>query len=114
MTENIYGMLKKRFPVLSNMRDHYPNAKKTAKCTFILHNMAIKLNDPLPEDDEPLDVLDAPFRDDDDDDDDDNPGYIVVEDNAPREVIRRRGQERRQQMLEEMPPARRNERRRNN
>jgi hypothetical protein len=49
MTENVFGMLKQRFPRLRNLRCHYYNAKATILATFVLHNFAVRRNDDLPE-----------------------------------------------------------------
>ena len=52
MTECIYGMLKRRFPILVWMRNKLQNAIKIIMCCVILHNIAIEWNEPLPEDED--------------------------------------------------------------
>jgi hypothetical protein len=48
MTENVYGVLKRRFPCLREMRNHLPTAKKIIVATAVLHNLAILWNDEVP------------------------------------------------------------------
>ena len=49
MTENIYGMWKKRFPLIKHIRLHVNNAVRVITASAVLHNMAIEWNDTLPE-----------------------------------------------------------------
>lgn len=56
MTENIYGQLTGRFPVLKNTRTHFPLSQKIIVVCCMLHNMAKKWkeedappNDPCPQ-----------------------------------------------------------------
>jgi hypothetical protein len=48
MTENVYGVWKRRFPCLREMRNHLPTAKKIIVATAILHNLSIFWNDEVP------------------------------------------------------------------
>ena len=45
MTENIFGIWVKRFPVIKNMRSHLQSAQKIILCSAILHNMAMAWGD---------------------------------------------------------------------
>ena len=45
MTENIYGIWKRRFPVLTNLRFNHGKAMKAVVVPAILHNFAIKMGD---------------------------------------------------------------------
>ena len=53
MTENIYGMLKRRFPLVKNTRVELPNAVKVTAAAAVLHNMALDWADEMPMDDHP-------------------------------------------------------------
>ncbi len=48
-TENIYGMLKQRFPCLFGLRNNLPNAQKTIIACAVLHNMTILWHDEEPD-----------------------------------------------------------------
>lgn len=48
MTECIYGMLKRRFPILKYIRVKLGNAVKIAQACAVLHNMALDWADPVP------------------------------------------------------------------
>jgi len=48
MTENTFGIMTKRFPILKKMRSHYQNAKETIDATAVLHNISILLHDDVP------------------------------------------------------------------
>jgi hypothetical protein len=98
MSENVYGVWKKRFPILREMRNWYPLAKEVIIATAILHNIAI-----LWKDEEPVEL-----------------GINVaahlpaaVRNRAPRgrdagDVITRlRGQQLREMLRANMPPPRR-------
>jgi hypothetical protein len=45
MSENVFGIWKKRFPVLRMLRTHYPTSKDVILATAILHNIAMKLGE---------------------------------------------------------------------
>ena len=45
MTENIYGIWKRRFPMLTNMRFHHKKAMKCILATAVLHNFALDQRD---------------------------------------------------------------------
>lgn len=52
MIERIFGVWKRRFPVLTvGVRTQIPTTLLTIIATAVLHNMLIKANDPLPIDD---------------------------------------------------------------
>jgi hypothetical protein len=42
MSENVFGILKRRFPVLRNLRAHLPTSKVIILATAILHNISIR------------------------------------------------------------------------
>ena len=94
MTENVYGIWKKRFPVMTNLRFHHAKAMKAVLATAILHNYAISRNDTDVEDFEEL-----PFFDEDDD-------FPVVEDYRSPEQVRRAGEQVRNQIVATMPGPR--------
>ena len=50
MTENIYGIWKRRFPILNCLRLHLQNAIAVVEATAILHNISIVWGDLLPRD----------------------------------------------------------------
>jgi len=103
MTENVYGIWKRRFPFLKSMRTNYSNSKKNISCSAVLHNWSIDFGDP-PVDDGEEGQDELPLNED--------HRYIIVQDDADRNVRLRRGQERRDQLLANMPRARPSERRR--
>ena len=41
MTEHIYGIWKRRFPIAKNLRNHLPNAIKIINATAVLHKISI-------------------------------------------------------------------------
>jgi hypothetical protein len=41
MTENIYGIWKKRFPIITHLRTHLPQSMKIIVATAILHNLSV-------------------------------------------------------------------------
>ena len=41
MTEHIYGIRKRRFPIAENLQNHLPNAIKIINATAILHNISV-------------------------------------------------------------------------
>ena len=45
MTENLYGRLKVRFPILREQRHHLMFAQRIVVACAVLHNIAAKLND---------------------------------------------------------------------
>ena len=52
MTECLYGTMKRRWPVLKNMRHHIQIGQKAIKACCILENMCHDLCDEVPEQDE--------------------------------------------------------------
>lgn len=97
MTENIFGIWKRRFPILKNMRCHYENAKKIIIATAVLHNIGILLSDDWDDDDE------------EDHEPADLPEYVIVEDHVGNNTIRERGQIVRETLCRTMPPRGRRE-----
>jgi len=63
-TEDIFGMLKRRFPYLKYLRVDLANAINIIATSAVLHNIALDWADPLPLDDHPnlpnLPVLEQP------------------------------------------------------
>jgi len=53
MTEDIYGMLKRRFPIIKFMRTNLRNSINIILSTAVLHNIALEWQDPMPQDDHP-------------------------------------------------------------
>ena len=57
-TENIFGLFKRRWPVVKNMRWHYWHAVEAILACAVLHNVGVRWRDEVedlpPEDDEPL------------------------------------------------------------
>ena len=60
MTENVYGRLKARFPILREMRHHLVYSQRIVVACSILHNIAESLNDEI-DDVTPDDPLRRPF-----------------------------------------------------
>ena len=48
MTENIYGILKRRFPICKYIRCELPNAVRVVQACAFLHNIAIDWRDAEP------------------------------------------------------------------
>ena len=93
MTENIYGIWKRRFPVLTNMRFHHEKAMKTVVATAVLHNFAIAEKDENVEDFEELPAYE------------DHP-QIFVEDLRAPDQVRRAGMQTRNNIVAMMPGPR--------
>ena len=53
MTENIYGILKRRFPIVKYIRTNLSNAKKITAAAAVLHNIALDWHDQPPQDAHP-------------------------------------------------------------
>ena len=47
-TENIFGMWKRRFPIVRNLRNHFDNALEIVMATAVLHNLAVLWNEGEP------------------------------------------------------------------
>jgi DDE superfamily endonuclease len=98
MSENVFGIWKRRFPCLRNMRSHYEKAKKMVIATAVLHNLAILLNEDDLEDE--LEFHEQPPDEQ----------YVIVEDLAEPDVVRERGKQLRDTLRDRMPPRHRRER----
>ena len=91
-TENIYGRLKRRWRVLKLLRMRYPYARETVIACCVLHNIAIRWADEVPDDGEmapppaPVPVV----------------AEVAQEDEEPVQV-RARGQALRERLRREMP-----------
>ncbi len=96
-TENIYRILKRRFPELTKLRCSHRRARKIIVGIAILHNISILWND-----DDPVGGI-APAED---------PfgpvvpeqEYEIVEDDGEPAVVRTRDQQLREQLCLNMPP----------
>lgn len=98
MSENIFGLWKRRFPVLKQLRCTYPRARKVVIATAILHNMALLWGDVFPDvETPPASPIAEP----------DNNDQIEVEYNPGPDAIRMAGQLRRDQLRLGMEPRRR-------
>ena len=82
MTENIYGLWKRRFPILNCVRLHLQNAIAVIEATAILHSISILWGDLVPR--EMMD--EAPPGHDDAPEDD-----VVVDNRVPDDVRRQQG-----------------------
>ena len=49
MTENIYGIWKRRFPIIRCLRVHLPNAYKVIVGTAVLHNFSVQWREIMPD-----------------------------------------------------------------
>ena len=89
MSENIYGVLKRRFPILRNMRMHLEMSQKIIVATGILFNIGRLWGDDEPEADNVEDDNDAQD--------------VVVQDAMSAAVIRLQGQIERDRLKDAMP-----------
>ena len=94
MTENVFGIWKQCFPVLTNMRFHHEKAMKAVVVTAILHNFAITEKDNTLGDFDEL----PPYVE--------NPNQVFVEDLRGQEQIRQAGVLARNRIVAEMPGPR--------
>ena len=53
MTKDIYGIVKRRFPLTKHMRVDFDNAINIIVTPATLHNIALDWADPMPQDDHP-------------------------------------------------------------
>jgi hypothetical protein len=53
MTEDIYGMLKRRFPLVKSLRVSLNNAINIVVAAVVLHNISLEWADDMPLDDHP-------------------------------------------------------------
>jgi hypothetical protein len=97
MSECLFGVLKKRFPILKNLRTDYELSQKVILAAAVLFNIARMWED---------EILDDEGSDDEGSDEDeggdDEREHIVVEDHAPA-TVRMRGQIARDQVKDAMP-----------
>ena len=108
MTENLYGVLKRRFPFLKNMRCYLTPATENIYCCCALHNLAEKWGDAIPPPPEELPGQGLPQADAAEvveaEEDDQDYRYNIIEDRAPLNVIRIRGQLKRDYLMHNMRP----------
>ena len=98
MSECLFGVWKRRFPILKNLRTDFSLSQRIVVATAILQNMARMWEDEEPSDDE-----EDSDSDDDHSDEDDAGADFIVQDAAPA-TIRMRGQILRERMKDGMPP----------
>ena len=93
MSENQFGVWKKRFPILKGLRTHFELSQKIVVATAILFNFGRMINDDPPEDDD----------EEESDDDSDNEEYrnVRIEDGDVN-TIRLRGQAERDKLCDNM------------
>ena len=89
MTENIYGILKRRFPICKYIRCELPNAVRIVQACAVLHNIAIDWHDAEPAHPHPN------YQDPGADRELDQPGYAQVDELFIQNVLNPR--DRRQQ-----------------
>jgi hypothetical protein len=94
-TENIFGIVKKKFPILKTLRAHYERARRIVIACAILHNISIRWRqEEIEIHEEPAAV--PPFH-----------RIPIIEDAAAPNVVRERGQIVRDQLLLGMDNRRR-------
>jgi hypothetical protein len=95
-TENIFGIMKRRFNQLTKLKCTLHRARRTIVAIAVLHNISILWNDELPVED--IVPCDGPARP--------VPAqeYEIVGDDAEPAVVRARGQQLRDSLCENMPP----------
>ena len=98
MSECLFGVWKRRFPILKNLRTDFSLSQRIVVATAILQNMARMWEDEEPSDDE-----EDSDSDDDHSDEDDAGADFIVQDAAPA-TVRMRGQILRERMKDGMPP----------
>ena len=104
-SECIYGILKKRWPILTSLRNHLPNAMEIILTCCILHNILIKwgLEEDEDEDEEDENVEGNDDDNDENEDEEDN-DVEVIDDDLDNATIRARGAVVRENMKDNMPP----------
>lgn len=94
MTENLFALWQRRFPILNHNQMEKENVIATVSVTGILHNISILWNDEMPEgaeEENHLPQLPPP------------PEWEIVADDATPDVIRQRGQTVRDTLMARMP-----------
>jgi hypothetical protein len=94
MSECLFGVWKRRFPVLKNLRTDFVLSQKTIVATAVLFNIARKWGDEYdgPEDED---------NEEETDDDNGGAGFVVQEGNAA--TVKVRGQVERDRLKDRMP-----------
>jgi hypothetical protein len=85
MTENIYGILKRRLPCLKKMTCHVLHAMNIIRACCILHNLAIRWNARLPQDDSDDSGEDDEDQDEEDQAEEENEAEDVAEEDDESE-----------------------------
>ena len=93
MSENLFGIWKRRFPILKGLRTHFELSQKIVVATAILFNFGRMMNDEPPENDD--------GEDSDDNSDDEEYRNIRIED-GDGNTIRLRGQAERDKLCDNM------------
>jgi hypothetical protein len=86
MSENLFGIWKRRFPILKALRTDFSLSQKTVVATAVLFNIGRMLNDEAPEDEGEGDEIDE--------------GVQVIDDDAGS--VRLRGQAERDRLCNNM------------
>ena len=95
-SECIYGMLKRRWPIVTSMRTNLEHSMSISLAVCILHNIAVKWGMPQVGEDE---------------DPEEEEQIIVVEEDQERAEVRARGDILRNRLRANMPPPTDEERR---
>lgn len=95
-SENIFGVWKRRWPIIKQVRFHHSNAIEVVLATAVLHNLSVLWKQPewTEEDD---DDIPPEFRNS-------NQGQVRVEDDLDRAAVRAEGEIVRNNLLANMPP----------
>lgn len=107
MTENLFAVVKRRFPWIKNMRPDYMAAREAIWCTFALNNVAQRWSEQLPDDGDGIE--DDPVEDDLPPERPERQ-WRIVEDNVDRQTVRERGQLKREELCRTMVAVRRQHR----
>ena len=101
-SECIYGMLKRRWPILKCMRVHLPFAMDLILCCCILHNIAVKWNIEEVGDEDPDDDMEEGEEGEEEEEQD---GVVQIMDDAvDNATTRARGALLRDNLRAQMPP----------
>lgn len=99
MTENTFGIWKRRFPIIRCLRVHLDNAYRIIVATAILHNLSILWGEILPLDDHPelgdIEAMPAVPHEE----------LVVDPGNLPRDQVRLMGRQTRENLREMMNRA---------
>lgn len=94
-SENIFGVWKKGWPILKQVRFHHSNAIEVVFATAVLHNLSVLCKQPQWNEED--DDIPPKFRNS-------NQGQVRVEDDLDRAAVRAEGEIVRNNLLANMPP----------